>query len=247
MRTLILSDVHANLEALQAALEDGERRGGFQRIWCLGDLVGYGPDPEACVELLRQYPLAAVAGNHDHAAVGLLDPATFNHAAEAAARWTRRQLSAETTRFLSGLPLVELAGPFTLVHGSLRAPIHEYLLDEGSARATLVLLRSQFCLVGHSHLPFLCREIDGAPTFEEFEEDRVFPLDERRWIINPGGLGQPRDRDPRPNYAVYDDRLLKYGGTVEHHRVTYDIAATQQKMQRAGLPTHLIERLSHGV
>ncbi len=243
MRTLILSDVHANLEALQSALADAERRGGFQSIWCLGDLVGYGPDPVACVELLRQYPLVAVAGNHDHAAVGKLDPETFNNAAETAARWTRRRLSDETSRFLAGLPLVAFAGPFTLVHGSLRAPIHEYLLDENAARATLRLMRSQFCLVGHSHLPFLCQETDGTPTFIEFEEDRVFPLDGRRWIINPGGLGQPRDRDPRPNYGIYDDKK----GTVEHRRITYDIGATQQKMQRAGLPAYLIDRLSQGV
>ena len=243
MRILVCSDVHANLEALEAVLEDAEARGGFEEIWVLGDLVGYGPDPEACVRLLREYTLEAVAGNHDHAAVGKLDPVTFNYAAEAAARWTSHQLSADTHRFLSDLALVAFRGVVTLVHGSLRAPIHEYLLNEESARGTLRLMRSQFCMVGHSHYPFLCREVEGSPAFEEFAEDRPYLLDERRWIINPGGLGQPRDRDPRPNYAIYDD----FEGTVEHRRVAYDIAATQSKIRKAGLPDYLAARLSDGV
>ena len=243
MRILVCTDVHANLEALQAVFSDADARGGFEEVWVLGDLVGYGPDPEACVRLLREYPLSAVAGNHDHAAVGKLDPVTFNHAAEAAARWTSGQLSDDTTLFLSSLPLVVFRGAFTLVHGSLRAPIHEYLLNEESARGTLRLMRSQFCMVGHSHYPFLCQEEEGSPAFVEFQEGRSYPLDGRRWIINPGGLGQPRDRDPRANYAIYDDAE----GTVEHRRVTYDIAATQAKIRKAGLPEYLAARLSDGV
>jgi predicted phosphodiesterase len=243
MRALILSDVHANLEALQAVLSDAARRGGFESVWCLGDLVGYGPDPNACLAQLRGYDLLAVAGNHDHAAIGKIDPLQFNTAAAAAARWTAMQLSPEEKAFLASLPLILIAAPFTLVHGSLRAPVWEYLLDRESALGTLNLLETRFCLVGHSHLPFICRENLGSPNFVEFTEGEVIRLNTERWIINPGGVGQPRDRDPRPSYAIYDDREA----TIERHRVTYEISETQQKMARAGLPRHLIDRLGHGL
>ncbi|MDA1218309.1 MAG: metallophosphoesterase family protein [Chloroflexi bacterium] len=248
MRILILSDVHANLEALQSVLADALVRGGFQAIWCLGDLVGYGPDPSACLALLREYDLLAVAGNHDHAAIGQIDPNQFNNAAAEAARWTATQLSPEEIAFLGSLPLIATSAPFTLVHGSLRAPVWEYLLNQESALGTLNLLETQFCLVGHSHLPFLCKENRGSPDFVDFTEDQVFSLDNERldnerWIINPGGVGQPRDQDPRPSYAIYDSREA----TIERHRVVYEISTTQQKMLVAGLPQHLIDRLDHGI
>jgi predicted phosphodiesterase len=243
MRALVLSDIHSNLEALQAVLEDAERRGGFQVIWSLGDLIGYGPDPSACLQLLRGYDMLAVAGNHDYAAVGKMSVTSFNPAAAAAVRWTSDQLSPDDVDFLAGLPLITTVEPFTLVHGSLRAPVWEYLLTDESALGTLELLQTRFCLVGHSHIPFICLENQGSPKFVEFTEDRVFDLSEERWIINPGGVGQPRDRDPRPSYAVYDSG----SNTLERHRVTYDIAMTQEKMRQACLPQHLIERLDYGI
>lgn len=243
MRALILSDTHSNLEALHAVIEDAERRGGFSVIWCLGDLVGYGPDPVGCIALLRDYPLLAVAGNHDHAAIGRIDTDLFNPAAAAAARWTADQLSPDEVDFLGELPLVAGSDPFTLVHGSLRAPVWEYLLGPEAALGTLALLETTYCLVGHSHIPFICLEGGGEPKFVEFVEDQVLGLHEGRCIINPGGVGQPRDRDPRPSYAIYDGE----SGTLERHRVTYDIAGTQQKMEQAGLPRPLIERLNYGV
>jgi predicted phosphodiesterase len=243
MRALVLSDIHSNLEALQAVLEDAERRGGFQVIWSLGDLIGYGPDPSACLQLLRGYDLLAVAGNHDYAAVGKMSVSSFNPTAAAAVRWTSDQLSADDAAFVAGLPLIATAEPFTLVHGSLRAPVWEYLLTDESARGTLELLQTQFCLVGHSHIPFICLENRGSPQFVEFTEDRIFELNEERWIINPGGVGQPRDRDPRPSYAVYDSGPR----TIQRHRVTYNIAVTQEKMRQAHLPQYLIDRLDYGV
>jgi predicted phosphodiesterase len=129
------------------------------------------------------------------------------------------------------------------VHGSLRAPLLEYLLDEESALATLALLNTQFCLVGHSHIPFICLENQGAPKFVEFTQDTLFELKEERWIINPGGVGQPRDYDPRPSYVIYDSQEM----TIERHRVTYQIGETQSKMRRAQLPWQLIDRLNYGV
>jgi predicted phosphodiesterase len=243
MRALVLSDIHSNLEALQAVLEDAELRGGFQEIWLLGDLVGYGPDPGPCLRLLRGYDLRAVAGNHDYAAIGKMSATTFNPSAAVAVRWTSSQLSADEVDFLAGLPLIATAEPFTLVHGSLRAPVWEYLLTDEAALSTLELLQTQFCLVGHSHIPFICLENQGSPQFVEFTEDRIFELNEERWIINPGGVGQPRDHDSRPSYAVYDSGP----GTMQRHRVSYDIAVTQEKMRQARLPQYLIDRLDYGV
>ena len=243
VRAIVLSDIHSNREALESVIEDAVYRGGFDQIWCLGDTVGYGPDPAHCINLLRGYDLVAVAGNHDHAVLGKCDVSDFNAAARVASQWTAQQLSDMDTEFLAGLPLSEKRRPFTLVHGSLRHPIDEYLLDVEAAKATLGLLRSCYCLVGHSHLPFVCRENGGDPRFDQFTEDEVFPLREERLILNPGSVGQPRDRDPRASYAIYD------GGrqTIERHRVRYDIAKTQQRMRDAGLPEYLIERLDRGV
>ena len=243
MRALIVSDVHSNIEALGAVAADAGSRGGFGQVWCLGDTVGYGPDPGSCLSLLREHDLVAVAGNHDYAAVGKRPVHDFNGAARYAAHWTAANLSPEDAAFLSGLPLTETRGPFTLVHGSLRQPIDEYLLDANAALATLGLLTTRYCLVGHSHIPFICAENGGSPEFKPFTEDEVFPLREERLIINPGSVGQPRDRDPRSSYVIYDSDAM----TVEIHRVCYDVAKTQQKMQSASLPQYLIDRLDHGV
>ena len=243
MRALILSDIHANLEAFRAVIDDANDRGGFDVLWCLGDLVGYGPDPVACLELVRSHPFLAVAGNHDHAAVGKMSVDSFNYAAKAAAHWTTSQLPEEEVEFLSELPLVVNNDPFTMVHGSLRAPLEEYLLDADSAAASLKLLTSRFLLVGHSHFPFISLENNGSPKFVEFAEDAVLALTEERWIIKPGCVGQPRDRDPRSSYAIYDDQAT----TIERHRVAYDIESTQNKMREAQLPEYLIKRLMLGV
>ena len=243
LRSLLVSDIHSNLEALEAVLEDAGRRGGFDRIWCLGDMVGYGPDPSACIARLREFDLAAVAGNHDYAASGLIDAADFNGAAFTAIRWTAVQLSAEGKQFLSNLPTTFVEPPFTLVHGSLRAPIVEYLLHPTQAIATFELLTTEFCAVGHSHYPFICRESGGIPMFLPLLEAGSVQLDPGRCIVNPGSVGQPRDRDPRASYAIFDSDA----GIVEHHRVEYDIPATQEKMRRAGLPQYLVDRLDQGI
>ena len=243
MRALILSDIHSNLEALTTVMDDAAGREGFDVVWCLGDLVGYGPDPRACVQLIRRYDLLSVAGNHDLAAVGKRSADDFNYAAKAAIHWTASQLSDVETDFLANLPFVITAQPFTLVHGSLRAPVDEYPLEQDSALATLNLMQTPFCLVGHSHLPFICRENGGSPVFIQFTEDEVYSLGEERLIINPGCVGQPRDRDPRPSYAIYDSTVE----TIQRHRVTYSIETTQEKMRKANLPEYLIERLNHGV
>ena len=247
MRALIVSDIHSNLEALEAVIADAEGRGGFDVIWCLGDSVGYGPDPAACLDLLQSFSLVAVAGNHDRAALDLRESADFNNAAAFSANWTAQQLEEDHRGFLAGLPEVTTAGPFTLVHGSLRAPLREYLLNEEAAAATFGRLTTSYCLVGHSHLPFLCLENRDGPSFVQFSEDEVFDLEERRQIANPGSVGQPRDYDPRPSYAIYVEDGVGSSGSLERHRVEYARTVTQEKMRIAGLPRNLIDRLNHGV
>ena len=242
MKALIVSDVHSNMEAFKAAIEHAQQRGGFDEIWSLGDLVGYGPDPSACVDLLRSYAHNAVAGNHDLAAVGSISVERFNPYAAAANHWTAEQLTQEQAEYLGSLPLTLEIDEFTLAHGSPRDPIWEYLVTVESAIACFTHIDTYWCLVGHSHMPFLCiPRLDGA-AFMAFPEGRAIQLDEKALIVNPGSVGQPRDGDPRASYVVYDDAVQ----TLEHRRIEYDIAVTQDKMRRHGLPDYLIDRLTVG-
>ncbi len=243
LRVLIVSDVHANLEALRAVIADCERRGGFDQIWSLGDLIGYGPDPGPCVDLIRSHEAISVAGNHDLASIGRLSLEAFNEHAAAANRWTSSQITAEQAEYLRGLPLKVEQGLFTMVHGSPRDPIWEYVISVPAAVISFLHFDTECCLVGHSHVPFLCRPMaEKGAAFVEFPLDTPIGLGGDRMIVNPGGVGQPRDGDPRASYAVYD----KQGGVIVHHRVEYDVQATQAKMEEEGLPQYLIDRLTHG-
>jgi diadenosine tetraphosphatase ApaH/serine/threonine PP2A family protein phosphatase len=242
MKALIVSDVHSNLEALRAVVNDATERGGFDEIWSLGDLVGYGPDPSACVDLLRSYEHSAVAGNHDLAAIGKISVDRFNPYAAAANRWTAEQLTHEQTEYLGSLPLTLEIDEFTLAHGSPRDPVWEYLITVESAIACFTHIDTYWCLVGHSHMPFLCTPRPDGAAFMSFPQGTAVQLDEETLIVNPGSVGQPRDGDPRASYVVYDDGAQ----TIMHHRVEYDIASTQDKMRRHTLPDYLIDRLSVG-
>ena len=227
--------------AFEAVLEDIEKRGGADEIWCLGDVIGYGPEPHKCLELLRRHSHLCVAGNHDWAAVGKVDITDFNRDAADANRWASEQLSQEDRRYLEDLPLRLTRDDFTLVHGSPREPIWEYVVSSASAQVNFDHFDSPYCLVGHTHAPLVLEE----------DQDRAFPilrqlpprlpLGSRRLIINPGGVGQPRDGDPRASYALYDSEAM----TMYHRRVAYDIAATQERMAALGLPPRLAARLSH--
>ena len=242
MRALIVSDVHSNLEAFQAVIADADARGGFDEIWSLGDLVGYGPEPWECVELLRSHEHKAVAGNHDLAAIGKLSLERFNSYAAAANRWTAAQLTREQADYIGELPLILEIDEFTLAHGSPRDPIWEYLTTVDAAIACFTHIDTYWCLVGHSHVPFLCiPRADGA-AFIAFPQGRVIQLDDGALIVNPGSVGQPRDGDPRASYVIYDDGSQ----TMAHRRVAYDIGSTQEKMRRHALPEYLVERLAVG-
>jgi len=239
-----MADIHANLAAFTAVLDDIERRGGAEEIWCLGDIVGYGPDPHQCLELLRQYNHICVAGNHDWAAIDKLDTSNFNPDAATACHWTAQRLSPEDVPYLESLPLVIERSDFTLAHGSPRDPIWEYLVSTGSAKQNFAHFQSQFCLVGHSHVPLVFEyNQTGACLFSEFPADTVLRLAENRLIINPGGVGQPRDGDPRASYAIYDSEAE----SITLYRIPYDIGAVQSRMVEQGLPIRLVTRLSYGV
>jgi diadenosine tetraphosphatase ApaH/serine/threonine PP2A family protein phosphatase len=244
VRYLIIADIHSNLEAFEAVLNDAEQsRGGFDAVWCLGDIVGYGPDPAQCISLLRGFGPLCVCGNHDLATVGRLALEEFNEDAAAANDWNSRQLSGGDREYLLGLPETLVEADFTLVHGSPGAPLWEYITSEYSARDNFPLFSTSFCLAGHCHLP-LCFEEDGPRVNEmHLRDGDVLELGKSRLIVNPGGLGQPRDRDPRAGYIIFDDGSM----TLHSCRCTYDVALTQRKMEQAGLPVFLIERLEWGV
>ncbi|OGN95150.1 MAG: hypothetical protein A2Z75_02025 [Chloroflexi bacterium RBG_13_50_10] len=242
MRYAILGDIHSNLAAFEAVLQDVKGRGGFDKIWCLGDVVGYGPDPRECIERLRQFEHVCVAGNHDWAAIGKMDTADFNPVAALAAHWTAQQLTAEDKDYLQNLPLTLSEDDFTLAHGSPRDPIWEYLLSTEAAQNNFACFETAYCLVGHSHVPLIFELVSNKVVYRMFPEGTNLKLGKKRVIINPGGVGQPRDGDPRASYALYDTQAR----AVHHYRVEYDIPATQKKMEESGLPKPLIMRLSVG-
>ena len=244
MRYVIVADIHANLAAFLAVLVDIQHRGEVGEVWCLGDIVGYGPDPHQCIELLRQTNHICVAGNHDLAAIGKIDVSEFNPDAAVACRWTAKQLTPRDIDYLNGLPQVIEKDDFTLVHGSPREPIWEYVLSISAARENFAHFRSKFCLLGHSHVPLVFRYGEaGSCSFSRFSTNVELVLGKERLIINPGAVGQPRDGDPRASYAIYDSET----GQVKLYRVSYDIGATQAKMVEQRLPMRLVARLSHGI
>ena len=248
MRYAVLSDVHGNLEALSNVLADAASEGALG-ILCLGDAVGYGADPAPCIELLGERSLLMVAGNHEHGALGLLDVRWFNAAARAAALWTRGRLGADHQNFLTGLPLASTLGEATCVHASPRRPEEwDYLLSAEDGFQAFGDFATRLCFVGHSHHPGVWSLGSSGPAYEDLAgpafHDRRIPFhDGRRYIINVGSVGQPRDRDPRAAYVLWDEDKR----SVTLRRVTYDHKAAAAKILRAGLPRALADRLAHGV
>jgi predicted phosphodiesterase len=240
MRVLVISDIHANLAAFETVLEDS--RDQWEQIWCLGDIVGYGPEPDACVTLLRQHDHLSLSGNHDWAVLGKLDIDAFNRDARAAIEWARNAISDETRTYLESLPVEAVQGLFTLAHGSPRQPVWEYILDESIAAANFAHFDSRFCLVGHTHMPVIFEEEDDGARASRPAYGEKLALAATRLIINPGSVGQPRDADPRAAYALLDTEAM----TWEHRRVAYPIGVTQARMQELGLPHRLVARLEMG-
>ena len=255
MRYLVLSDIHANLEALEKCL--GVAKGKHDRVLCLGDLVGYGPDPNAAMERTRELANTVIRGNHDKACAGITDAEDFNALARSSALWTRNELTPQNSAFLRSLP----AGPvlldgFELVHGS-PADEDEYIAGPVQALPALRSLTLQTVFFGHTHHQggfMLTRQghfqsirdsiLRQGPGSSDNDQRRVvLPLEDGfRYLINPGSVGQPRDGDWRAAFAIFDESKRK----VEYYRTPYDLSKTQEKMQKAGLPEPLILRLAIG-
>lgn len=250
MRYLIISDIHANLVALDTVLEAASEE-GYDEIWCLGDVVGYGPNPNECVDRMRDLSTYCLAGNHDWAALDRIDISDFNPEARIAVEWTREQLTPESVAYLDERPprLDDVDDGFTLAHASPRHPIWEYILYPSTAAENFPHFETSFCLVGHTHQPIIFRQEPDANDVQALMPALGQPLpiskaaqDGIRFIINPGGVGQPRDGDPRASFAIYDDDA----GALCYYRHEYDIAETQARMRDANLPERLVNRLEYG-
>jgi diadenosine tetraphosphatase ApaH/serine/threonine PP2A family protein phosphatase len=241
VRILVVTDIHANLVALETVLADAPP---FDKIWCLGDLVGYGPNPNECIDRIQEFPHICLAGNHDWAALGKLDLRSFNIDARTASLWTQSELTPSAREYLDGLPTHVEQDGFHLAHASPREPVWEYVLDTNVAYANFAHFSTPVCLIGHTHVPVIF-ELDE-------QQDRChlilsplpdpLRLGQHRMIINPGSVGQPRDGDPRTSYAMLDMENM----TLRFHRVAYPIEITQERMRARGLPRRLIDRLEMG-
>jgi diadenosine tetraphosphatase ApaH/serine/threonine PP2A family protein phosphatase len=239
MRIAVLSDIHSNLAALEAVREDMP---AVDEVWALGDIVGYGPQPNEVIFVLQQMGVRSVLGNHDGAAIGTVDAAEFNRDAAAAISWTAQVVDANSRSYLGSLPQVRCEGDLTAVHGSPRDPIWEYIVSPSVAAANLDAFETRICLFGHTHLPLIFRTAEQRVETVQATPDTPIRLDGSRMLVNPGSVGQPRDGNPHASYLVLDSE----SGTVEFRRVAYDIGITQRLMREAGLPPRLAERLSYG-
>ena len=243
MKVLLISDIHANLVALEAVLADA---GEFDAVWNLGDTVGYGPKPRECLDkMVDLFANPVLVGNHDLACIGEVDVSEFNPVAQLAARWTSLQLGMDHRAYLNALPAVTISGAYTLAHGSPRSPVWEYVTTAQIAAENFAFFDTDTCFVGHTHVAMYALTREGAGEVEvgPLIDDQAVDLLEGRLLINPGSVGQPRDRDPRAAYAILDTDL----GSLTAHRVAYDVALTQKQMAMANLPDVLIARLAHGM
>ncbi|MBM4129163.1 MAG: metallophosphoesterase family protein [Nitrospira sp.] len=240
MQYAVLSDVHANLDALKKVLEDVDQR-KIKDILFIGDAVGYGPDPNECIEMLMKRCKVLLAGNHDWAVLGLTDIAYFNEYARAAIVWTQRVITESNRAILKSFLIKKTLKEedIFLVHSTPREPEEwHYLLTLWDAEVNFHYFNNTFCFLGHSHQPFI---VERLPSGEIVTHKKsVITGKTRRYIINAGSVGQPRDGDPRACYALIDDEK------IEIIKVPYDIESVQKRMRKEGLPSFLIERLSYG-
>jgi predicted phosphodiesterase len=239
VRIAVVSDIHSNLVALDAVLA---KVGAVDAIWHLGDVVGYGPEPDAVVDRLTSLAAVGVRGNHDAAACGGTEIDWFNPEARAAMEWTRTAISETTRAWLGALPQRRNESDFTLVHGSPRDPTWEYVTSAALARAGLSAISTRHGLHGHTHVPIAFTEVDGRMRTLVPRAGNTVALGEGRMLLNPGSVGQPRDGDPRASYMVLD----LAAGTAAWGRVAYDFEAVGAMMRAAGLPARLADRLRVG-
>ncbi|HEX2194917.1 MAG TPA: metallophosphoesterase family protein [Candidatus Limnocylindria bacterium] len=239
MRLAVLSDIHSNLAALEAVRNDLPR---VDEIWVLGDIVGYGPQPNEVIVALQQMGARSVLGNHDAAAIGTIDSGWFNPDAARAIRWTSERIDDNSRAYMATLPEVRTEGELTAVHGSPRDPMWEYVTGASVAAANFGAFSTDLCLHGHTHVPIVFRADDGKVAAVASTPDEPVSVRAGRSLVNPGSVGQPRDGNPAASYLVMDTDA----DVVEFRRISYDVAATQKAMRDAGLPPRLVERLSYG-
>jgi diadenosine tetraphosphatase ApaH/serine/threonine PP2A family protein phosphatase len=241
-RVAVISDIHANWHALEAVLEAVEREEPDE-LWCLGDLVGYGPRPNPCCVAVERRAALSLAGNHDLGVLGVLDLGEFTGDAVVAARWTRGVLAEGSRAFLHSLQSSGRREGAELFHASPRDPVWEYVLSAETAGAALELTEAPLVLVGHSHVPLAITLEDGVLDGGVAPGGTETPLGPGRRLLNPGSVGQPRDGDPRAAWL-----LLDFGaGNASFRRVEYDVARTQEEIRERGLPDALAQRLAHGI
>jgi diadenosine tetraphosphatase ApaH/serine/threonine PP2A family protein phosphatase len=245
LRAAVLSDIHSNrhaLEAVLAAVDDA----AVDQIWCLGDMVGYGAEPDACTALVRERCDTCLVGNHDLALLGALDISTFSEAAAAAVEWTRKNVNEETLDFLRGLEPAASQNGVGLFHASPRDPVWEYVLSTDQAEAGFEVQEERVGLIGHSHIALFFVAAPGARPGHaqgaQAGDGTEVEIGEGSWLLNPGSVGQPRDGDPRAAWLELDtERWL-----ARYHRAEYDIEGAAAAIREAGLPSVLAERLEVG-
>ncbi len=247
MRYFVLSDIHSNVEALEACIQRA-KEAGYEGVLCCGDLVGYGPNPVEAIDMMRTLNAVTIRGNHDRVAAGLDEAAQFNSHARRAVYWTRAVLPQPYREYLENLPVgpLDIDEDAQLVHGAIT---HEddYIFTEVDANENFPLAKKHLTFFGHSHFPVVF-SADGAgnsilATSYEFDEFGAVKCESgKKLFVNPGSVGQPRDGDPRASFAIWDQDRAR----IEFYRVEYDVTRTQQKMREAQLPAYLIERLAHG-
>ncbi len=244
MRLAVISDIHANLPALEAVL-DAAGAAGVEEIWCLGDVLGYGAEPDACADLVRDRCSLCLVGNHDLAVLGALDVAAFSEAAAEAVAWTRQNVAVRTLEMLREMEPAGRRDGIALFHASPRDPVWEYVLSAEQADACFDAQPERVALIGHSHVSlFFARpaarlaEVRGAQA----GDDTLLDLAAGSWLVNPGSVGQPRDGDPRAAWLELDSDE----GTARFHRVRYDVERAADSIVAAGLPRRLADRLHTG-
>jgi diadenosine tetraphosphatase ApaH/serine/threonine PP2A family protein phosphatase len=245
LRAAVLSDIHSNRHALEAVLTAVDEA-GVDQIWCLGDMVGYGAEPDACTALIRERSSTCLVGNHDLALLGAIDVSTFSETAAAAVEWTRANVSDETLEFLGTLDPAASRNGVGLFHASPRDPVWEYVLSTDQAEAGLEAQEERVGLIGHSHIALFFVQPPGARPGHaqgaQAGDGAEIDLSEGEWLLNPGSVGQPRDGDPRAAWLELDtERWLG-----RYHRVPYEIEGAAAAILAAGLPSVLAERLEVG-
>jgi predicted phosphodiesterase len=244
LRVAVIADIHANLAALEACLDSIEAAEADE-IWCLGDVVGYGPDPDACADIVRERCSLCLAGNHDLAVLGALDVEAFSETAAAAVRWTQGVIGEQTLGFLRDLEPAGQRGGIALCHASPRDPIWEYVLTREQAGACLDAQTERICLIGHSHVALFFTRLEGERgdvRSAQAADGSLIDVGGGRWLLNPGSVGQPRDGDPRAAWLILDTEAE----SVLFKRSAYDIERTADSIVAADLPKPLADRLFIG-